>query len=316
MKKQSLLTMILASFVIVLVACSPATAEATPAPQAQAPDTLISEGRLIPIAAMDQSFSLPGQVGEILVRDGQAVTAGQVLARLDDSAEAQLALARAQQELLAAQQAMDSLETPARLHLAEARLSLLQAQEQLDAAQEKLDDDDSDLNRAALDVAVEQLSQAKDHLKMLESGDGVNPDQRAAAEARLTSAEAAVQAAESALAARELQATMDGTIVDADLKIGQRVTPGQPVLTLADFSSWVVETDNLTEMEVTRVTVGQPVEIIFDALPDGLFTGQVTHINARFEEKRGEITYTVTLSLTQSDPRLMWGMTAAVYFLP
>ena len=51
-----------------------------------------------------------------------------------------------------------------------------------------------------------------------------------------------------------------------------------------------------------------------DALPDVTLKGEVTNINARFEEKRGDITYTVTVLLTETDPLMRWGMTAAVRF--
>ena len=87
-------------------------------------------------------------------------------------------------------------------------------------------------------------------------------------------------------------------------------------MALADFSSWVVKTDSLTELEVVNVSEGQSVQVILDALPDTVLKGTVTNINERFEEKRGDITYTVTVQLDETDPLMRWGMTAAVYFLP
>ena len=85
---------------------------------------------------------------------------------------------------------------------------------------------------------------------------------------------------------------------------------------MADYSTWVVKTDNLTETDVVNLAVGQKVEVVLDALPEVTLSGEVTHINARFEEKRGDITYTVTILLSQTDPQMRWGMTAAVSFLP
>ena len=58
------------------------------------------------------------------------------------------------------------------------------------------------------------LKQAEDTLAKLKAGDGVDPDQLAAAEARLTSAEAAAASAQAAMDALELKASMDGTVVD------------------------------------------------------------------------------------------------------
>jgi hypothetical protein len=42
--------------------------------------------------------------------------------------------------------------------------------------------------------------------------------------------------------------------------------------------------------------------------------GVVETIKDLSEEKRGDVTYTVTIRLDKSDPRLRWGMTVAVAF--
>ena len=86
------------------------------------------------------------------------------------------------------------------------------------------------------------------------------------------------------------------------------------ILAIADFSDWIVETDNLTELDVVEIEVGENVTVTLDALSDVTLSGEVTNINARFEEKRGDITYTVTILLSETDPRMRWGMTAAVRF--
>ena len=107
---------------------------------------------------------------------------------------------------------------------------------------------------------------------------------------------------------------MDGKVVDLDLNPGEQVSPGRPVITLADFSQWYVETDNLTEIEVVDISLDQVVEIIPDALPEITFTGKVESISDTFEEKRGDITYTTRILVDEIDPRLRWGMTVVVSF--
>lgn len=314
MKKTVLLGVLFTIATLFLAACSPAVTEATVEPVNTAPAVRIAEGRLLPANWLDQSFALPGQVAEVLVKDGEAVTAGQTLARLADSPEARLALARAQQEVLAARQALDALQTAGELNLAQAELARIAAQEALDDARADFDVNDSDKNKAALDQAAAALKLAEDKITKLQAGNGVDPDAQAAAEARLAAANAALISAQAAVDALELKASMDGVVVEPVVQAGQRVNAGQPVLTVADFSGWVVKTDNLTETDVTHIAAGQTVTVVLDALPDMTFTGEISHIGARYEEKRGDITYTVTITLTRTDPAMRWGMTAAVRF--
>lgn len=314
MKRLVFSLIVLAAAALALTACSSEDAQATPAPVVAQANVLIAEGRLMPFNVLDHAFSLPGQVAEVMVQDGDVVEAGQVLARLTDSPEAALALARAEQETLAAQQALEALKTQANLNLAQAELAVLEAETALEEAQNLYDSDDSDQNQAGLDAAKAQWELARDARRNLAAGDGIDPDLMDAAEARLTTAQAAEASAKAALEALTLKASLDGTVIDLDLQPGQLVSAGVPVFTLADVSNWVIKTDNLTEVDVTAISLGQEVEVVLDALPEVTLTGTVTHINTRFEEKRGDITYTATIQLDDLDPRMRWGMTAAVKF--
>jgi multidrug resistance efflux pump len=121
-------------------------------------------------------------------------------------------------------------------------------------------------------------------------------------------------AAESALSNLDLVATIDSNIVELNLTPGEQVTPGKPVVTLADFSQWYVETDDLTEIEVVDISLGQQVSFVPDALPEVSLSGQVESIGDKFEEKRGDITFTTRILVDEIDPRLRWGMTVVVTF--
>lgn len=387
MKRKILLILTFVLVSGILAACSPKQTSAETQPAASQ-YTLISEGHLAPVRAIDLSFQVAGTVSEVLVKDGQQVVEGTVLARLSNNADALLALAQAQQEALAASQALDDIQysslsgSEAALELAkaqadyntalsnywnssetrgsadqiaatQAKLTILnnkiadledrlkkmvetpdsdtkKAQVIQDLAQARIDRDnlqkllnyyssapdplDVQTAKAELDVAKAKLDNAQRAFDRV--ANGIDPNQLEAAQARLATANAAVASAQAALAATEIRASMSGTVVDPSIIVGQQVAAGQTVMSLADYSSWVIETNNLTEADVVNISVGQKVEIVFDALPELTLTGTVTHINSRFEEQRGDITYTVTLTLNQADPRLRWGMTAAVKFLP
>ncbi len=202
-----------------------------------------------------------------------------------------------------------------------------QAQQRYDDAVRRLNNlqgitgDDFDLNQAESELLVAQsrLEQAESDLAMFQ--EGPDPDvvlladsRIATAETRVDTAESALLAAESTLSDLDLVAAIDGIVVELDLTPGEQVSPGRPVVTLADFSRWYVETDNLTEIEVVDVSLDQVVEIVPDALPALSLGGIVESISDTFEEKRGDITYTTRILVDEIDPRLRWGMTVVVSF--
>jgi HlyD family secretion protein len=91
---------------------------------------------------------------------------------------------------------------------------------------------------------------------------------------------------------------------------GEMLVPGQPVLTVGDLTGLRVETTDLSEVDVARVTVGQPVNVTFDAVKGKTFTGQVARIAPMSSQGQGGVNYTVIVELDQLDPALRWGMTA------
>ena len=174
----------------------------------------------------------------------------------------------------------------------------------------------TDIQQAMLDadVAIAQTNVEAATRELGDREDGPHPNDIVLAEARLANARAQLAAAEVALANVELTAPFDGTVAGVMSKVGEMAAPGQPAVVLADFSSWVVETDNLTEIEVPQIAVGQPVIVSFDALSDVELQGTVTAIRPLFEIRQGDVTYAVRISLDENDPRLQWGMTAIVTF--
>jgi multidrug resistance efflux pump len=312
MKKKLTIIILLTMITTLLAACgSKPQEESLPT----APKAVIAEGMLLPVSALDLSFTVSGQVDEVLVSDGETVRKDQVLARLVDSAQAQSALASAQQDALAAQQALDDYKAAAQVNLAQAQIEAILAGKRRTTALNNYNAGRSRETTARLDEADGNLAIAEAALKRTEENDGLDPERLNTLEARLNAAEAAVASAQAAIDALELRAPMAGTVADVRIIHGQRIQPGEVVMAVADFSEWVVETDNLTETEVVALSVGQLVEVVLDALPEVKLRGEVVRINQRFEEKRGDITYTVTVVLKETDPLMRWGMTAAVRFV-
>ncbi len=174
----------------------------------------------------------------------------------------------------------------------------------------------TDIQQAMLDadVAIAQANVAAAERELEDRTDGPHPNDLALAEARLANAEAQLAAAQAALANSELTAPFAGTVAGVMTKVGEMAAPGQPAVVLADLSSWIVETDNLTEIELPQIEVGQSVTVSFDALSGVELQGTVTAIRPLFEIRQGDVTYAVKISLDENDPRLQWGMTAIVTF--
>ncbi len=233
-------------------------------------------------------------------------------------AAAQSNLAAAQVEHKLAQDAYDrighagvtgTLEEQARFRLNAASQAVAAAQKALDEA---LSGSTLSLRAAQANVAAtlaqRDLAQAQlDQLK-----NGATASQIAAARAGVAQAEAAVQAAQAALNEATLRAPFSGTIAQITVDAGQVIGPGFVVVSIADLDAWQVQTDDLSEVDVVKVQVGQPVKITVDAIPDVALEGTVASITPRAETTRGDVTYTVKVDVIGDDPRAFWGMTAQV----
>ena len=120
--------------------------------------------------------------------------------------------------------------------------------------------------------------------------------------------------ARAALASAELRAPFAGTITNLDLKVGDSVATGKPLATLADYSSWVVKTTDLTENDVVNIQEGEPVSVTFDAIPGQTLDGTVESVAQNYAQKQGDIVYEVTIRLADKLPEMRWGMTAKLHF--
>ncbi len=158
--------------------------------------------------------------------------------------------------------------------------------------------------------AEAMVRQAQARVELLLAG--ARSEEIAAAEAMVAEAEAALEQARASLADTELRAPFAGTIADSYVKIGEQVVAAVPVIELADFAAWQVETDDLTELDVVRVQEGDEVHVTFDAIEDLEITGKVVRVKSIGREKLGDITYVVTVQLDEQDSRLRWNMTALV----
>jgi len=168
--------------------------------------------------------------------------------------------------------------------------------------------------QAALNAALSAEAEAKYQYDL--TANGPNTDQLALASARLDNANAQVAAAQDALNNFELKAPFDGVVADVSVDVGQQVGPQTVAVSVIDPSQWIVETNDLTELEVVKLADGQKVTIVPDALPDVKLTGTVQTISGAFTKQGGDIVYNVRILVDNPiDQRIRWGMTVEATFV-
>jgi HlyD family secretion protein len=135
----------------------------------------------------------------------------------------------------------------------------------------------------------------------------------------ILSAKAGVRSAEVALENTRIRAPFDGTVLTKNADVGEVVAPlaatansRAAVVTMADMSSLQVEAD-VSEANITRVSVGQPCEITLDAYPDRRYPGVVHKIVPTAD--RAKATVLTKIAFKERDDRVLPEMSAKVTFL-
>lgn len=185
---------------------------------------------------------------------------------------------------------------------------------------EDLDEAQADYNSAVkrlqyeteLEVAQNRLADALEDYETLQ--EGPDPMDVKVAEARLANAKSVLAASLANLEDLELSAPFQGTISDIDVRTGEWVMSGQPVLLLADLENLQIETTDLNEIDAARVQPGDPVNITFDALPGVQVAGTVKSLAPKSSEGSG-VNYTAVIVMDEIPDLLRWGMTAFVDIL-
>jgi HlyD family secretion protein len=257
-------------------------------PPVKADSRVLAEGIVFPVRYAQMVMPVDGTVGEILVAEGDIVKSGQPLIRLvrqDYAARVNSARADVARAGAAVEQAGVNLADAERELARQQRLEASGAtsRQQLDQARTTADRNRAALSQAEADLATQQSRQNE---------------------------------AEGLLDKTELKAPMTGTVAYLDVKVGEHAAIGTVLVRIADESAWEVRSDDLTELMIARVRVGDAVALTFDGVPDLEIPGRVKFIRPFGEKKRGDITYTVTVAPDRWDDRLRWNMTAQLAITP
>lgn len=237
------------------------------------------------------SPKISGYITAVAIRDNQAVKAGDVLFRIDDSdyrarvdqAAAGVATRRALLDNLAsrlAQQRAVIEQALAALRGAEAeahRAALdLERFRELTArgfvSQARLDQAEAEhlRNRASVAQAQANVAAARGQTNVLESQ---RPELRADIDAAL----AALRLAQIELENTVVRAPVDGRVGEREARVGQYVRPGTLLVAIVAQEFWVVA--NFKETQIGEMQVGDAVNVSVDGISRSAFRGQVESLS-------------------------------------
>lgn len=159
---------------------------------------------------------------------------------------------------------------------------------------------------AALSSANAQIVAAQVQLDRLLNGP--TELQLQEAQTNLQIAQLALEQAQAALNRTMLVAPFDGVIAQNALTVGE-LPPQGAAFQLFDASSFYVDV-SVDETDIVKVEVGQPVELVLDALPEARISGTVTRAAVTPVQAGQLVTYIVRVTLSPSEEPIRAGMTA------
>ncbi len=232
-----------------------------------------------------------GRLEWLGVAEGSRVKAGEVIARLDN------------RDVLAQSESAEANVRAARAALAQAEAEARDAAQQLkrnvDLAAKGF------VSAATVDAATARHDRAT-------AGVG-------SARAAIGAAEANARNARVSVDFTLIRAPFDGVILSKSANVGDIITPFSSaadskgaVVTMADMATLEVEAD-VSESSLSKVRVGQPAEIVLDALPDVRFRGRISRMVPTVD--RAKATVMTKVQFDALDPRILPEMSAKVAFL-
>ena len=264
----------------------------------------VAAGSVIAADSVDLSFSGNGVLIELLAQVGDTVQAGDLLARLDD-ADAQKALAQAQ--LQYAQSALQTDASASELGVSyndisqtQAELNLAEAERALDALRNWQPDPDATAPNAQAAPTENQLMAAETAVAKAQLALQQTLLNRESQSLSLRQAQLNLTAAETALSKTLLVAPISGTVVAINKRVGEAVG-SNTFLTLADLSQPMLELF-LDETDLSQIAVGNSIEVVFNALPDATFTGQIVQVDPKLHQASGGISAVRAIARLNSPP--------------
>jgi HlyD family secretion protein len=236
----------------------------------------------------------------------------------DTFVQAEAALRSAEASVQQAQVTYDTARQAEPISIQQAEARLADAQAQLQALKNPSQSDIAQ-KQASVDQARASLTQAEANLAKL-TAPGTGSDV-AIQQASVTQAEQSLKQAQLKLDQATLRAPFDSLVTAVNIVVGgsssggasssdsSSTTASGGAFSLIDRSTLHVDL-KLSENDVAKVQLGQPVDLTIDALKDWSAQGTVSYIAPSAQSSNGVVTYAVRVSFPDTDERVKVGMTA------
>ncbi|ARV59295.1 efflux transporter periplasmic adaptor subunit [Nostocales cyanobacterium HT-58-2] len=310
------------------------------------PVTISANGNVQPERSINVSPKTSGVLKKLLVKEGDRVQQGQILAYMDDSnlrgqltqANGQLENAQANLRLLLAGSRSEDI-AKAQADVRNNQAQLVQAQSRLDLASLRVKrlstpTQEGAVSRDTLDEALTEERNAKDNLEQVKASlaaanqelaklnNGSRPEEIEQARAQVVSAQGSLQTIQAQINDTVIRAPFTGLVTRKFADPGAFVTPttaGSEVSSATSSSILALASQNqvtakVAETNISQIKVGQTVTIQADAYPDKKFTGKVVQVAAQSTVEQNVTNFEVKSSLSDPENILRAGMNVNVDF--
>lgn len=258
---------------------------------AQAITALNATGRVTAQRKAAVSTKATGRLEFLGVQEGSIVKSGDILARIENK------------DVSATQDQARASVRAARANLEQGLAEMRDAQSNLTRSEDLAKK--NFISGATLDTAKARFDKAKAAVASLNGAIGV--------------AEANLRATAVSVEQTLIRAPFDGVVLTKNANVGDIITPFSSaadskgaVVNMADMSTLEVEAD-VSETSISKISVGQPVQIQLDAFPDLRMPGKVSRTVPTVD--RSKATLLVKIEFVERDPRVLPDMSAKVSFL-
>ncbi len=256
-----------------------------------------SSGEIKPKNYINIGANAMGNITEILVREGDHVRKGQLLARVEntqptaDVAAYQASVSSAEADTTASEAGLKAADE--NIHTMEAGLEhdkadLDRMKADYDRAQELFNEkllarQDFELKKFTYEAQKAQITQSAARIVQARAQREQNAAQLSSTQRHIAQARANLNRFADVLRKYDSVAPLDGVVTNLPVRVGESVVPGiqnsegSVIMTIADMSVITAEV-KVDETDIVSVHLGQTADITIDAIPNKTFKGHVTEI--------------------------------------